>query len=95
LDAQIGIAKENIVSISNHVCEVDKSIMDMQDNLKLKASVKELRECVKRKHYEEAVSVLGVEIESKTSINFSEALQKQIEVSDVCFFSHRCYLIRI
>lgn len=59
---------------------IDSNISDINSHLLLKATIKEVRECVTRKHYEEAVTALGNEIELKSSNIYANNLNNKINV---------------
>ena len=62
---------------------IDNDISEIKYQLQLKASLKELRECVTRKHNEEAITALGNEIELKSSNVFTNMLLNKVEVIKV------------
>ncbi len=57
-------------------------ILALNKSLKLKANHDDVIQCLRRSEFEEAIVATNLEIQSKTDIPFTEALQSHIQVID-------------
>lgn len=71
-----------------HVAHIDTQIHSLEvqaglivGELETKASLAALRECVTRRHYEQAVAALGAELELKSAQTTVSVLQSELQVA--------------
>lgn len=74
---------------NNHITQSDAHILGLEEqagqiisDLETKATLVALRECVTRRHYEQAVAALGAELELKCAQSTVSTLQNSVTVSD-------------
>jgi hypothetical protein len=66
--------------------EVQVTTNNHSVDLSTKATIAAVRECVTRRHYEQAVAALGTELEKKVSHSAIASLQATLQVRSNCFF---------
>ena len=72
-----------------HSADLVKHSADLQELHTLvdgKASLQAVRNCVTRRHYEQAVAALGAQVDSKTPSTTTQKMQQQILVSPPCHY---------
>ena len=84
----------------NHITQSDARILTLEEQagqiiteLETKATVVALRECVTRRHYEQAVAALGAELELKCTQTTVSSLQSKVTVRDFFYSIVRLFLI--
>jgi hypothetical protein len=70
---------ERLTSCDLEVKALQSTSTQLQSELTTKASVAAVRECVLRRHYQEAVSALGGELERKTAQSVTNALDARMQ----------------
>lgn len=80
--------ESSVAQTQKHVANIDTQIRSIEvqaglivGELETKASLAALRECVTRRHYEQAVAALGAELELKCAQTTVSALQSHLQVS--------------
>lgn len=70
-----------LISVNEKETNINKNdILALNKSLKLKANQDEVAHCLKKSEFEEAIVATNLEIQSKTDIPFTEALQSHIQV---------------
>lgn len=57
-----------------------RDIVEVNKSVKLKASQEEVEKCVRKVEFETAIVTTNLEIQTKTDIPFTEALQSHVQV---------------
>ncbi len=71
----------HLISVNEKETNINKKdILALNKSLKLKANQDEVAQCLKKSEFEEAIVATNLEIQSKTDIPFTEALQCHIQV---------------
>lgn len=77
-------AKGEIVQCSSRVGRLQERAVELGAELGTKASLAALRECVTRRHYEQAVSALGAAVERKAAQESLDIAQCKLQVRMHC-----------
>ncbi len=67
-------------SLDNYDKQQDRILKTLQSDVQTKALVSDVRRCVLRQHYEEAISSLGNTVDSKASIGDVLKIDRRVEV---------------
>lgn len=80
--------ESSLTQTQKHVAHIDTKIYSLEvqagvivGELETKASLAALRECVTRRHYEQAVAALGAELELKSAQTTVSVLQSELQVA--------------
>ena len=80
--------ESSLTQTQKHVAHTDTQIHNLEvqagvivGELETKASLAALRECVTRRHYEQAVAALGAELELKSAQTTVSVLQSELQVA--------------
>lgn len=73
-------AQADIAQSSSRIDRADARAGELGAELATKASLQALRECVTRRHYEQAVSALGAAVEQKAAQHSLDNVQSKLQV---------------
>lgn len=73
-------AKETLEKITMEVIAINESLSIINTDLITKATMKEVRQCVTRHHYEQAITSLGTLIETKCEEDVVVGIHEELKV---------------
>lgn len=80
MDDDLGRTKNRLQESNKHIHALEDQAAKILGELELKATLVALRECVTRRHYEQAVAALGAELELKCTHTTVTTLQTKHQV---------------
>ncbi len=80
MDDDLGRTKNRLQESDKHIYALEEQAAKILAELGLKATLAALRECVTRRHYEQAVGALGAELELKCTHTTVTMLQTKHQV---------------
>ncbi len=80
MEAVLKTAQHGIAAAAANIVAIDASIADINEALVTKATVREVRECVTRRHYEQAVAALGADLDTRSTQQYADQLRDQLRV---------------
>ena len=83
VEADLGRTHNHIIQSDAWILTLEEQAGQIISELETKATVVALRECVTRRHYEQAVAALGAELELKCKQTTVTTLQSKVTVRDV------------
>lgn len=80
IQRELNGAQADIAQSSRRIDRADTRAGELGVELATKASLQALRECVTRRHYEQAVSALGAAVEQKAAQHSLDTVQSKLQV---------------
>lgn len=84
LDHRLASTQEQLDQAVARITAIDSSMLGVERELDNKATVTDVRQCVTRIHYEQAVTALGQDLATKTPVTVSDDLREKLKVCDYC-----------